>query len=216
VPRAHGVERSSLHPELLATFGKNDSKLQSCPPILRDSPYVRLGEAAAGALRTYGLERNALHPDCWLAGDLMGFERKKKKRQIQIESLILFQNTSSPDSKGRAPVPLAPPSSRPAAPSPVVAANGEAAFTPCPFPLGGYFVIDIMDAYVSRYTLIIAGLFECLFIGHVYGADRLQNEARALCGSGVGGRPFAPIIKWVGWPTEFAPIILATCDQMKY
>lgn len=34
---------------------------------------------------------------------------------------------------------------------------------------GGYFVIDIMDTYVSRYTLIIAGMCECLFIGHVYG-----------------------------------------------
>jgi SNF family Na+-dependent transporter len=39
---------------------------------------------------------------------------------------------------------------------------------------GGYFVIDIMDTYVSRYTLIIAGLCECVFVGHVYGADRLQ------------------------------------------
>jgi SNF family Na+-dependent transporter len=67
---------------------------------------------------------------------------------------------------------------------------------------GGYFVIDIMDAYVSRYTLIIAGMFECLFIGHVYDAERLQNEARALCGSGVGRALFAPIIKWV------APAIL--------
>jgi hypothetical protein len=61
---------------------------------------------------------------------------------------------------------------------------------------------NIMDAYVSRYTLIIAGMFECLFIGHVYDAERLQNEARALCGSGVGRALFAPIIKWV------APAIL--------
>lgn len=68
---------------------------------------------------------------------------------------------------------------------------------------GGYFVVDIMDAYVSRYALIIAGLCECVFVGHVYGADRLQDEARRLCGSGVGGAAFAPIIRWV------APGILA-------
>ena len=44
---------------------------------------------------------------------------------------------------------------------------------------GGYQVVDVMDAYVSRYTLIIAGLLECVFVGHWYGADRLQDEARA-------------------------------------
>jgi SNF family Na+-dependent transporter len=62
---------------------------------------------------------------------------------------------------------------------------------------GGYQVVDVMDAYVSRYTLIIAGLLECVFVGHWYGADRLQDEARAACGHGVGGRYFAPVIKWV-------------------
>ena len=62
---------------------------------------------------------------------------------------------------------------------------------------GGYQVVDVMDAYVSRYTLIIAGLLECVFVGHWYGADRLQDEARAACGHGVGGRFFAPVIKWV-------------------
>ena len=55
---------------------------------------------------------------------------------------------------------------------------------------GGYQVVDVMDAYVSRYTLIIAGLLECVFVGHWYGADRLQDEARAACGHGVGGRFF--------------------------
>jgi SNF family Na+-dependent transporter len=39
---------------------------------------------------------------------------------------------------------------------------------------GGYFVIDIMDAYVSRYTLVIAGMFECLFIGHVVGLHKMN------------------------------------------
>jgi len=53
----------------------------------------------------------------------------------------------------------------------------------------------IMDTYVSRYTLIIAGLSECVFIGHVYGADRLQAEAVAACGSGMGPL-FPPVIKW--------------------
>ena len=68
---------------------------------------------------------------------------------------------------------------------------------------GGYYVVDIMDAYVSRYTLIIAGMCECLFIGHVYGADRLQDDARRLCGSGVARNGYFPFaIKWV------APTIL--------
>ena len=62
---------------------------------------------------------------------------------------------------------------------------------------GGYQVVDVVDAYVSRYALVIAGLAETIFLGWVYGADRLQDESKALCGVGVGGRYFAPTLKYV-------------------
>ena len=69
---------------------------------------------------------------------------------------------------------------------------------------GGYYVVDIMvshylyhisvwairltarvfcllqDTYVSRYTLVIAGLCECLFVGWHYGAERLREETRRV------------------------------------
>ena len=50
---------------------------------------------------------------------------------------------------------------------------------------GGYYVVDIMDAYVSRYTLTIVGLAECVFVGWVYGAERLRDETVV-----VSGHPF--------------------------
>ena len=49
---------------------------------------------------------------------------------------------------------------------------------------GGYYIVDIMDAYVSRYTLIIAGMCECLFVGHVYGqggGTELVVSPRVCC-----------------------------------
>jgi len=48
---------------------------------------------------------------------------------------------------------------------------------------GGYYVVDIMDTYVSRYTLVIAGLCECLFVGWHYGAERLREETRRVSSS---------------------------------
>ena len=36
------------------------------------------------------------------------------------------------------------------------------------------------DTYVSRYTLVIAGLCECLFVGWHYGAERLREETRRV------------------------------------
>ena len=57
--------------------------------------------------------------------------------------------------------------------------------------LGGYYVVDIMDAYVSRYTMITVGLAECLFIGHVYGADKLQDVGCQR--GGAVGKPFHSI-----------------------
>lgn len=64
---------------------------------------------------------------------------------------------------------------------------------------GGYHVVDIVDAYVSRYTLTIAGLAECVFVGWVYGAERLRDETRATSGHdfmGVGSY-FPVTIKYV-------------------
>mgnify|MGYP005641290435 FL=1 len=40
-----------------------------------------------------------------------------------------------------------------------------------------------MDTYVSRYTLVIAGLCECLFVGWHYGAERLREETRRVSSS---------------------------------
>ena len=38
----------------------------------------------------------------------------------------------------------------------------------------------LQDTYVSRYTLVIAGLCECLFVGWHYGAERLREETRRV------------------------------------
>ena len=68
---------------------------------------------------------------------------------------------------------------------------------------GGYQVVDVMDAYVSRYALVLAGLMECVFVGHGYGAERLRRESAALAGDdaeaapSVFARTFAPMIRWV-------------------
>ena len=59
-------------------------------------------------------------------------------------------------------------------------------------------MVDVMDAYVSRYTSSSPGYSECVFVGHWYGADRLQDEARAACGHAASGdRFFARVIEWV-------------------
>ena len=41
----------------------------------------------------------------------------------------------------------------------------------------------LQDTYVSRYTLVIAGLCECLFVGWHYGAERLREETRRVSSS---------------------------------
>ena len=71
---------------------------------------------------------------------------------------------------------------------------------------GGYYVVDIVDAYVSRYTLTIAGLAECVFVGWVYGAERLRDETAVVSGHAFMGKGayFPVTIKYV------VPAALAT------
>tara|TARA_Y100000310_G_C20629262_1_gene787677 strand:- start:101 stop:1573 length:1473 start_codon:yes stop_codon:yes gene_type:complete len=66
----------------------------------------------------------------------------------------------------------------------------------------GLYFLDIIDHFVTSFGLVIVGIFECLAIGWVYGADRLRGYINSVSKFKLG-KWWNHAIKW------FIPIVLS-------
>ena len=50
----------------------------------------------------------------------------------------------------------------------------------------GLYFLDIVDHFVNAYNLIFVGVLQCIFVGWVYGADRLRRYINSVSDWKIG------------------------------
>ena len=73
----------------------------------------------------------------------------------------------------------------------------------------GLYFLDVIDHFVTNFGLVLVGIFECLAVGWVYGADRLRQYINSVSHWKVG-RWWNHLIKWV------IPIILGLLVAVQF
>tara|TARA_Y100000034_G_C6549541_1_gene237350 strand:+ start:39 stop:416 length:378 start_codon:yes stop_codon:yes gene_type:complete len=73
----------------------------------------------------------------------------------------------------------------------------------------GLYFLDIIDHFITSFGLVLVGIFECLAIGWVYGADRLREYINSVSHWKLG-KWWNHAIKW------FIPLVLGTLVVMQF
>ncbi len=73
----------------------------------------------------------------------------------------------------------------------------------------GLYFLDVIDHFITSFGLVLVGIFECLAIGWVYGADRLREYINSVSKWKLG-KWWNHAIKW------FIPLILGTLLVMQF
>ena len=103
----------------------------------------------------------------------------------------------------------------------------------------GLYLLDIVDHFVTNFTLVLVGLFQCLTVGWVYGADKLRAYINSVSKWQLGVwweyaiKYVIPVILagllvlqfitemkgpyegyptwaiWIGWSTVIVPVLIA-------
>jgi NSS family neurotransmitter:Na+ symporter len=65
----------------------------------------------------------------------------------------------------------------------------------------GLYFLDIVDHFITSFGLVLVGIFECIAIGWIYGADRLRNYVNSVSRFKIGS--------WWNFAIKFViPIVL--------